>query len=282
MHHTLIEPAELARHLDDPAWIIVDCRFSLDDTEAGRRAYKAAHIPGAVYAHLDKDLSGPPLTDRGRHPLPGPEALRALFSRLGIDAEKQVAVYDTATGAIGARLWWLLRAMGHDAVAVLNGGWAAWQEEGLPTASGVERNRPTTFKGDFRRELLLLAAEVADAPRLVDSRAPARYRGEEEMLDPVAGHIPGAANYYYMRNLDEEARFLPPERLRAQLEALQGGTPSEEVAFYCGSGVTACHNLLAQVHAGLPEGRLYAGSWSDWISDPQRPVDTGEEPSAPA
>lgn len=275
---TLISPETLARHLDDPEWVVVDCRFSLADTEAGRRAYRQAHIPGAVYGHLDEDLSGPPATDHGRHPLPTPEALRALFGRLGIDGEKQVAAYDNVGGIVAARLWWMLRYMGHNAAAVLDGGWTAWEEAGLPTAAGVEANEAASFEGEPRRKWLVLAEELVPetkaGKRLIDARAPERFRGEEEPLDPVAGRIPGAVNYPYGRNLDEDGNFVPPEQLRQQIEAILEGSEPDTAIHYCGSGVSACQNLLAQAHAGLPAGRLYAGSWSDWITDPERPVVT--------
>ena len=289
---TLISPETLAQHLDDPTWVIVDCRFTLADTEAGRRAYRQTHIPGAVYAHLDEDLSGPPVTDHGRHPLPTPEALRALFGRLGIGEETQVVAYDNAGSIVAARLWWMLRYLGHRAAAVLDGGWTAWEEAGLPTAAGVEENEPALFEGEPRREWLVVAEDIVSetesetesetgsktegeaSARLIDARAPERFRGEEEPLDPVAGRIPGAVNYPYGRNLDNDGRFLPPEQLRQQLEAVLEGAEPEVAVHYCGSGVSACHNLLAQAHAGLPPGRLYAGSWSDWITDPERPVAT--------
>jgi len=280
---TLISPESLFQYMDDPRWVVVDCRFSLADTEAGRRAYRRAHIPGAVYAHLDEDLSGPPVTDRGRHPLPTPEALRALFGRLGIDEGKQVVAYDDAGSIVAARLWWMLRYMGHEAVAVLDGGWTAWQETGQPAAAGAEQNKATSFEGEPRRDWLVVADEVATkseaAGRLIDARAPERFRGEEEPLDPVAGHIPGATNYYYQHNLDEDGRFLPPKELKRQLQTVLEGADPESAIHTCGSGVSACQNLLAQAHAGLPPGRLYAGSWSDWISDPERPVATS--PSEP-
>ncbi|MDX1686580.1 MAG: sulfurtransferase [Candidatus Promineifilaceae bacterium] len=274
---TLISPETLAQHLDDPTWVVVDCRFSLADTEAGRRAYRQAHIPGAVYAHLDEDLSGPPVTDHGRHPLPAPEALQALFGRLGIDEGTQVVAYDDVGSIVAARLWWMLRYMGHEAAAVLDGGWTAWEEAGHPTAAGMEKNEPVSFDGAPRREWLVVAEEVAEkeaSGQLIDARTPERFRGEEEPLDPVAGRIPGAVNYPYGRNLDEDGRFLPAEDLRQQVEAVLKGSDPEAAVHYCGSGVSACQNLLAQAHVGLPPGRLYAGSWSDWITDPERPVAT--------
>jgi thiosulfate/3-mercaptopyruvate sulfurtransferase len=265
-YKSLIDCETLSRHLADPNWIIVDCRFYLTDPEAGEREYEESHILGAVYAHLDRDLSGPPFTDSGRHPLPAPEKMVALFSRLGIDSDKQVVVYDSAGGALAAaRLWWMLRYMGHMAVAVLDGGWQAWQAANLATTNGVETNPPAHFEGQPQRHWLVLLDEVAQAELLVDARDPARYRGEVEPIDPIAGHIPGAVNYPLQDNLGPDGRFLPPEQLRRQFEAVLAETAPENAVFYCGSGVSACHHLVAMVHAGMPAGRLYAGSWSDWI-----------------
>jgi thiosulfate/3-mercaptopyruvate sulfurtransferase len=267
-YQALVDCETLSRHLADPDWIIVDCRFDLADPEAGEREYRESHVAGAVYAHLDHDLSGPPLTDSGRHPLPAPEALVALFSRLGIEAGKQVVVYDSAGGALAAaRVWWMLRYMGHTAVAVLDGGWQAWQAAALPTAGGIETNPPAAFEGQPQRPWLVLLDEVSEAELLVDVRDPARYRGEVEPIDPVAGHIPGAVNYPLQNNLGPDGRFLPPEQLRRQLKVVLGETAPEEAVFYCGSGVSACQSILAMAHAGLPPGRLYAGSWSDWIRE---------------
>jgi thiosulfate/3-mercaptopyruvate sulfurtransferase len=275
MYESLVNCATLARNVADPAWVVVDCRFDLSDPEAGRRAYRHRHIAGAAYAHLDHDLCGPPLTNKGRHPLPTAEALEQALGRLGIDETRQVVAYDDMGGAMAARLWWLLRYMGHGAVALLDGGWQAWEAAGLPTAGGETRPAPRAFGGAPRSEWLVPIEGVAQARLLIDSRDPARYRGEVEPLDPVAGHIPGAINYCWKRNLDADGRFLAPAALRAQLESLLAGTPSREAVFYCGSGVTACHNLVALVHAGLPDARLYAGSWSEWCTDPGRPVARG-------
>ena len=277
-YSTLISPEELRPHLGEPGWAVVDCRFSLDDTEAGRRAYRAAHIPGAVYAHLDEDLSGPILPGRtSRHPLPGVEEFAQRLSAWGIGPETQVVAYDDRGGAIAARLWWMLRWLGHDRVAVLDGGWTAWQAAGYPVQAGVEQRSPARFRPRPRPELLVQVEEVLaklEAPDLllVDSRAPERYRGEVEPLDPVAGHIPGAVNRPFARNLAPDQRFLPREELRARFQELLAQRAPEQVAFYCGSGVTAAHNVLAMVHAGLGFPRLYAGSWSEWITDPRRPV----------
>jgi thiosulfate/3-mercaptopyruvate sulfurtransferase len=272
---TLIDAATLHGRLDDPALVVVDARFNLFDVDEGRKAYLDAHIPGAVYVHLDDDLSGPPLTDAGRHPLPSPEALEALFSRLGIGPDAQVVAYDQRDGMVAARLWWMLRYMGHEAVAVLDGGWNAWTAAGYATVGGEESRAAGLFRGSPRRDRLVTLDDVADAPRLVDCRDPRRYRGEEEPLDPIAGHIPGAVNRFHRENLDADGRFLPAAELASGLESLLGGTPAAEAVFYCGSGVTACHGLLAACHAGLGDGRLYVGSWSEWCSDTRRPIATG-------
>lgn len=275
MYTTLIDVDDVAAHLEDPQWVIVDCRFSLADTSAGRRAYEAAHIPGAVYAHLDEDLSGPPVTDHGRHPLPTAATLTQLFGRIGIDRSRQVVVYDDSNGAIASRLWWMLRYMDHHGVAVLNGGWSAWEAANLPTRGGVETNEMVLFTGSPRREWLVLVDQVPDVPLLVDSREPPRYRGEIEPLDPQAGHIPGAVNFHFQRNWSEAGFYLDTETLRGQLRELLGDVPAEQAVFYCGSGVTACANLLALAHAGLGEGRLYVGSWSEWCRDSDRPLARG-------
>ncbi len=273
MFTTLIDAQTLADHVTDPDWVVVDCRFSLADVAYGRTAYHTAHIPGAVYAHLDEILSNPPATDNGRHPLPAPEIMAARFGRLGIDGRKQVVAYDDKNGMIAARLWWMLRYLGHTAVAVLDGGWPAWETAGLPAQAGHEQREPTQFISSPRTEWLVLADEVPSVSLLLDSRSPERYRGENELLDPIAGHIPGAVNYFYQQNWTENGRYLPANQIRQQLAALLDGTPASETAFYCGSGVTACVNLLAMAHAGLGNGRLYAGSWSDWITDPSRPIE---------
>lgn len=271
IYTTLIDSQQLSAHLDDPAWVVVDCRFSLADTGAGRRAYEEGHIPGAVYAHLDDDLSGPPVTDHGRHPLPTPEAMIALFRRLGIDNESQVVAYDSSSGMVAARLWWMLRYMGHRTAAVLDAGWDAWLAAGLPVATGAEANPAGQFDGRPHTDRLVLIDEVETLPLLIDSREGERFRGETEPLDPVAGHIPGASHYFYALNLDPDGRFQPPDRLRQQLDHLLGDIAPAEATFYCGSGVSACVNLLALAHAGLGDGRLYVGSWSEWSRDPERP-----------
>jgi thiosulfate/3-mercaptopyruvate sulfurtransferase len=219
-------------------------------------------------------LSSKPVTDYGRHPLPSPAALTRLFGRLGIDHTKQVVAYDDSAGMIAARLWWMLRYMGHEAAAVLDGGWQAWQSAGMPVYDGIETNSPRLFTGEPRSEWLVQLTDVPHLSLLVDSRDADRYRGENETLDPKAGHIPGAVNYPYKRNLGVDGRYLSPEVVRHQLIQLMGDTPTEEAVFYCGSGVSACVNLLALAHAGLPAARLYVGSWSEWSRTPGLPIET--------
>jgi thiosulfate/3-mercaptopyruvate sulfurtransferase len=276
MFTTLIDSPTLSQHIEDNDWVLIDCRFSLADTTAGRRAYEKEHIMGAVYAHLDHDLSGPPVTDNGRHPLPTPVSLIQLFSRLGIDRNKQVIVYDDANGMVASRLWWMLRYMGHEAVAVLAGGWQAWKKADLPIFSGTEINPPAIFTGSPRSEWLVQIDEVPDVPLLIDSRSPDRYRGENETIDAQAGHIPRAVNYFYQDNWSKDGRYLPPAQLQERLTQLLGDTPANEAVFYCGSGVSACANLLALTQAGLGNGRLYVGSWSEWSRDEERPIATGD------
>jgi thiosulfate/3-mercaptopyruvate sulfurtransferase len=273
---TLIDCPTLAAFLGQENWIVVDCRFKLEDTAAGEHAYGESHIPGAVYAHLDRDLSSQPVTDYGRHPLPSPATLTRLFGRLGIDQRKQVVAYDDADGMVASRLWWMLRYMGHEAVAVLDGGWQAWRAAGLPVRGGVERNQQALFTGAPRKQWLVQLADVTNVQLLIDSRDPARYRGENETLDPKAGHIPGAVNYHYRLNRGSDGLYLSPEQLRQHFERLLDQTPASEAVFYCGSGVSACANLLALAHAGLPPARLYAGSWSEWSRTPGLPVETNE------
>ena len=277
MPDTLVDVPILARHRADPDWAVVDCRHRLTDAGFGENAYREAHVAGAVFAHADRMLSGAPVTDRGRHPLPDPDTLRARFGTLGIDSNTQVVAYDDAGGAIAGRLWWMLHYMGHRNAAVLDGGWQAWGAAGGATRSGEESRPARVFAGEPRREWLVTIDEVDAARRLVDSREPPRYRGEMEPIDRVAGHIPGARNHHFARNLGEDGRFLPPAELRERLERTLDGVPAEETVFYCGSGVSACHNLLALAHAGLPAAKLYVGSWSEWSSEPDRPVATGEE-----
>ena len=278
MFDTIIEIQEFFNLKKDTHTVVVDCRYDLNDKCAGRKSYIESHIPGAVYADVHDDLSGPPVTDHGRHPLPAPDHLVGLFNRLGVCKNTQIVTYDNNGGAFASRLWWLARYMHHDAVAVLDGGWQAWKKSGLPVSGGLEEQSPGDFSGQAHHEWLVTVEGVPDVPLLVDSRDPVRYRGDEETLDKAAGHIPGAINYFWKNNLDGEGYFRPPAELHAAFSRLLEDTLPADAVFYCGSGVTACMNLLSAAHAGFPLPRLYAGSWSDWCSDPGRPVATGNEP----
>jgi thiosulfate/3-mercaptopyruvate sulfurtransferase len=279
---TLIEPQDLFSHLGDPDWAVIDCRFSLAEPGWGRENYLNAHIPGAVYAHLDEDLCGPILPGvTGRHPLPTIAKAARVLSEWGIDARVQVVAYDDAGGAMAAaRLWWMLQWLGHSQAAVLNGGWQRWLAEGLPVQSGTEVRPPRNFQPNPRPELVVDAREIETDGKekqmqILDVRTGERFRGENEPIDPVAGHIPGAISAPYQENLDAGGRFLPPEALHARFQRLIGDLPPGQVVFYCGSGVTAAQSVLALAYAGLGEARLYAGSWSEWITDPERPVAAG-------
>jgi len=277
---TLISTDVLAMHLGDPNVVVVDCRYKLDDEEWGRREYATRHVPGAVYASLGHDLSGPKTGTNGRHPLPDVLTLTRTFGRLGIASGVQVIAYDQDNGMYAARLWWMLRWLGHDAAAVLDGGFAKWTKEGRETASGEEHVAPREFNAVPRPEMVVDVNRVSalltgGETKLVDARAPERFRGETEPLDKKAGHIPGAANHFFQTNLDERGIFRSPEDLRARWRESFGSVSPDHVVCYCGSGVTACHNLLALEHAGLGGAKLYPGSWSEWSADPSRPVERG-------
>ena len=278
-YDTLIDVAAVHAHLDDPRWVVMDCRFNLMDTEAGRRAYRERHLPGARYAHLDEDLSSPITPTTGRHPLPDPAQLARTLGDWGIGPETQVVAYDDMGGMLAAaRLWWLLLWLGHKMVAVLDGGFPAWQRAGLPLTAELSTVQPTLFNGHPDDRLWLTTAQVLALPAehvLLDARTAARFRGEMEPIDPVAGHMPGALNLPTEGNLTVDGHFLPRAELRARFAARLGDRPPTTVVHSCGSGVTACHNLLAMEAAGLPGARLYAGSWSEWIRDPSRPIATG-------
>jgi thiosulfate/3-mercaptopyruvate sulfurtransferase len=278
-YKTLIEPVELAKHIADPGWVVVDCRFELSNPTAGSRHYAEGHIPGARYANLDADLSGPVTASTGRHPLPAPERFARTLGAWGIDNSTQVVAYDDASGALAARLWWMLRWVGHRQVAVLNGGLKAWVDTGHPMSNRIPVVTPATFVPDVDSEATVTVDEVvnglaAGTLMLVDARASDRFGGENEALDPVAGHVPGARNHPFASNLDVRGRFLPAAELRKKWHAVLGEQTAGEVASMCGSGVTACHNLLALEISGLRGARLYPGSWSEWIRDPERPVAT--------
>ena len=279
-HSTLVETAELAPHLGDPRLVIVDVRHDLADSAFGEAAYAKSHIPGAVFAHVDRDLSAPRSPHSGRHPLPTPEAAAKLFGRLGIGATKQVVAYDQGNGVYASRLWWMLRWLGHDSVAVLDGGFAKWMREGRPVSTDVPHVAPAKFVATNVLPTVNATGIAASLPRhgllLLDARTAERYRGDAEPIDSVAGHIPGALNRPYTRNIHDDGTFRSPRELRSEFEGMLHGRAPDDLVHYCGSGVTACHNLLAMTIAGYPLTRLYPGSWSEWITDRRRPIAKGQ------
>lgn len=281
---TLISAADLAMHNTDPNWVIVDCRHDLSNPQAGQDAYAAGHIPQALFAHLDRDLSdkspGPNGAFRGRHPLPTQEAFIETLRNWGINEESQAIAYDAHGGMFAARLWWMLRWVGHEAVAVLDGGLPSWTAQGHALASEVPRKprgtiAPHPALANTVDAAVILAGLTQGAHTVVDARAPDRFRGENETLDPVGGHIPGAKNRFFKDNLLPNGQFKPADGLRSEFAGLIANPQS--AIMQCGSGVTACHNLLALEIAGLPGAALYPGSWSEWCSDPSRPIAKGEE-----
>lgn len=278
----LIDVDELRRWMDDGRRLVIaDCRYELGNPEAGRRRYLEDHLPGAVYFDLGKDLAGPKGDHGGRHPLPAPDVLAEKLGSAGIDDATWVVAYDD-DGAMAARFWWLLRYMGHDRVKVLDGGYPAWKAKGYPTTTDVpapERRRFTPrLRSDWLVDVHTVARKLHDPDvLLLDSREWKRYTGEVEPIDKVAGHIPGARSYFWKDNFREDGRLRPPEELLDRFLQVRGARPPKEVIVYCGSGVTACPNILALMEAGVQNVKLYAGSWSDWSSYPDLPVATGEE-----
>ena len=282
MYTTLISAADLAAHIDNPDWVVVDCRHDLVNLAFGREAYAAGHLPGAVFADMETELSGPKRGEdgvfKGRHPLPAKEALAETLRGWGVNAGTQVVAYDAHGGMYAARLWWLLRWLGHEAAAVLDGGLPAWQALGQPvTTEAAHKPRGSVEIGAPFVPTVTVAEvleNIESAKRtVVDARASDRFRGENETVDPVGGHIPGARNRFFKDNLQGDGRFKAAEQLREEFGALIG-EPADAI-MQCGSGVTACHNLLALEVAGLKGAALYPGSWSEWSSDPARPVSTG-------
>lgn len=278
-YSTLISTDALAGSLAS-SWVVVDCRYDLKDEDWGAAQYRAAHIPGAVYASLSHELAARPNGRNGRHPLPTPEAMTASFGRLGIAPGTQVVIYDQDTGIFASRMWWMLRYMGHDAAAVLDGGFAKWLREGRPVRAGEETRPRAAFSGRPRPDLRVDIGDVEKtlgnrSVLLVDARGPERFEGRSEPLDRRPGHIPGAVNHFYKTNVTPEGTMLPRETLRERFTKLLGGRAPDDAIMYCGSGVSACHNLLAMEHAGLPGTKLYPGSWSEWSSDEGRPAEMG-------
>ena len=276
--NTLIDADQLAELLHDDLLIVFDCRFSLADVNAGEQAYLAGHIPGARYVNLDAHLSAPVVPGKtGRHPLPSREMFAATLGGLGATNRHRIVAYDDASGAFAARLWWMVRWLGHPEVAVLDGGFAAWQEAGLPVTADVTPDTPAEFipRGSLTR--LVTADEILSSGKLLlDARDAARFRGRNETIDPVAGHIPGAVSAPFTDNHEKAQRMKPLQELRDRFRSL-GVDSGDDAICYCGSGVTAAVNILAMAHAGFQEPALYAGSWSEWITDPDRPVATDDD-----
>ena len=277
MEKILVTTEELAGHLGDPGWIVIDTRHDMGDLAKGRKLYAAGHVPGAYFLHVDDDLSGKKTGKNGRHPLPPLDDFAAKINACGVTPASQVVVYDDLAGNFAVRLWWMLRWLGHDKVALLDGGFPLWAKEGRPLSTDV----PPPRKGVFVPRPHLGA--TVDTPfverfrespeiKLVDARAAERFQGKTEPLDPVAGHIPGAINRFWKMNLQPDGRFKPAAELREEFEDLLDGGDPARLVHMCGSGVTACHNMFAMELAGLPAGRLYPGSWSEWCADPARPV----------
>jgi thiosulfate/3-mercaptopyruvate sulfurtransferase len=277
---TLIEAAALGRILGHDDVLVVDCRFDIGDAQRGQREYALAHIPGAVYADLDRDLSDLWKVGLGRHPLPDVEAFSEVLGRWGWTPRTQVFAYDAAGGAnAAARLWWMLRLTGHRDVAVLDGGLPAWNSVAWPLSSDTVRRRSTTVAARFDPEEIVYTdtlQQIRQGTVLLDARAAPRYRGEVEPIDPVAGHVPGARNRPFSDNLMADGKFKPVATLREEFSKLIAPNYPRDVVHMCGSGVTACHNLLAMEHAGLTGSRIYAPSWSGWIADPARPVERSD------
>ena len=270
--NALVSTEELAQH---PEWCLFDCRHDLANPALGEQQYQEAHIPGALFAHMDRDLSAPKSGANGRHPLPEARSFISWMGKQGLQAADQIVCYDAGSGAMAARLWWMLRWAGHEQVAVLDGGIAKWLREGRPVTADVQAVTALSYPGKPRASLVATLSHVEKKLKraaLLDARAPARYRGEQEPIDPVAGRIPGAKNRFHNDNLTAEGTFKPADELKKEFLAVLGERSAAEVVNYCGSGVTACHNALAMEIAGLTGSRVYIGSWSEWSADPTRPI----------
>ena len=276
---TLVSTAQLALHIDDPAWVVIDCRHDLANPDSGAGEYASGHVPGARFLHLDRDLAAPVTGKNGRHPLPDPLLFMRALENAGVGSGNQVIAYDGQTGVYAARLWWMLRWLGHENVAVLDGGYGKWTREQRPVTAALPVVARARFTGAPRKTWIdadeVLRSLAQPGQVLVDARSADRYRGENETLDPVGGRIPGALNRFFKDNLDAGACFKPAAELRRDFGTLLGATAPDRVVHSCGSGVSACHNLLAMEIAGLSGSRLYPGSWSEWCSDPGRPIARG-------
>jgi thiosulfate/3-mercaptopyruvate sulfurtransferase len=275
MYTSIIEAELLDQHLDDPNWIVFDCRYNSFDKEAGFNQYLESHIPGARYAHMDKDLSGPIIPGQtGRHPFPDEGVFTNQLRQWGVNQSSQVVVYDASHGALASRLWFMLRYLGHDKVAILNGGFNNWTKQKFPITADLPNIEQGNFESNIQTELVASLSSVVEISKkndacLIDSRAANRYRGETEPLDPIAGHIPNAENYPFAENVNSDGMWKSKEEIKDRFKNLR---QEKEMIFYCGSGVTACHNLLALHYAEIADAKLYPGSWSEWIVDPKRPI----------
>jgi len=281
-YRSIISSDLLQQHLDDPNWRIVDCRYNLMETDEGLSLYQMEHIPNAVYAHLARDLSSPASNNSGRHPLPDAEQFILTLEAWGIDNRKQVVVYDDAGGSFAARLWWMLRWLGHESVAVLDGGYSVWKQQGLPTTNTIPHFDPTTFTGNPDMGMLVNSDALQEhlgnsTVLLIDVRDPQRYSGQEEPIDNIAGHVPGAINIPWKNNVANNGMYLPRAQLHDQYSKLLEDAAGKDIVFMCGSGVTACHSLVAMEYIGITGAQLYPGSWSEWITDNNRPIATSED-----
>lgn len=274
---SLISSEQLNKKISNPDWVIIDCHYELGDPQAGRSAYLKGHIPGAFYAHLGQDLSGEIIPGKtSRHPLPEIDIFSKKVSAWGIDEAVQVIVYDNCGGAIAARLWWMMKWLGHQCVALLDGGLESWINAGFSLDTSLPDLSPREFQPNLQNQMCLSVEDIKNHHQtnfiLIDSRAPERFSGEFETLDLVAGHIPGAVNAHFLNNLDARQKFLSKTVLASKFSEILGSNSHNEAVFYCGSGVTAAHNILAMYHAGLGLAKLYPGSWSEWITDLTRPI----------
>lgn len=282
MKYTSLVSAEITQtHLQDPNWQIIDCQFDLKDKQLGYNNYKIEHIPGAIYANLDIDLSSPVTDLSGRHPLPAPEKISQKFGQWGINSSTQVVVYDNVYGSYAARLWWLLKWMGHENVAVLNGGLQYWKSMDYPLSQDIPVPKSTSFQSKPNKQMLVDAREIlqllpGSQIALIDVRDPERFSGKVEPIDKVAGHIPGAVNIPWKTNLDRQGLYLDPAELLLHYEKFIENYKSDNLVFMCGSGVTACHSLVALHSLGITDAKLYPGSWSEWIQDPSRPIESSK------
>ena len=276
---TLIDVNTLATRLADPKLVVFDCRHDLAKPEWGGEVYAQSHLPGARFAHLDENLSGPKTGKNGRHPLPDPVAFAQWLGQMGVGNDTQVVGYDSTGGTYGSRLWWMMRWIGHDRVAVLDGGWDAWLKAGHAVTADVLTARATTLRVNLRPHAAVDVSSVLSnigrkSFMVIDARANDRFHGQNETIDPVAGHIPGATNRFFKENLDAQGRFKAPNVLKSEFSAVLAGRAPTEIVHQCGSGVTACHNALAMEIAGLSGSKVFPGSWSEWIADRARPIST--------